>query len=348
MTGENSPVWFSHREDRYDTELKGDYHVFHWTDNAEIWDWDNCTVSALKLLNNKIRVVVRSLHTVHSEYRKADVKIRYMLGFDVNNIQEPKTEDYHEPPNDNMKNKVYGRPKPRWVVQLDDDYWIWQWTQAGTKIESSNLYQVYLMIKNVLNTPVSDTNNIFKVEIQDDSRYIPVIYQPAIDSWKNFVREVHCHQMNDDEFEVTIIFNNEQLREHALLNSIYEWFRSLVYGRTIDVETFRIILKEGVPEHFKFAGIYSGENDIQQDDIHGDKPDGSGNVPTYKIKYYFVNKRHTIVFINTANHAMGEHDTNHRLWKWEYVTWEKDSAVAYGEKSRNQIDRSFKPKLKFW
>ncbi len=348
MTTENLPVWFSHRENRYDAELKGDHHVFHWTDNSEIWDWDNCTVLALKLPNNKIRVVVRSTHTVHSKYRKSDVKLRYMLGFDVTNIHEPKTGEYHEPPKHNEKNKVYGQPRSRWVLQLDDHYWIWEWVRDGTKIEDSNIYQIYLMIKTVLSAPTSYGSNIFNVHIQDDPRYIPVIYQPAIDSWKNFVREVHCHKINDNEIEVTIMFNNEQLREHAILNSIYEWFRSLAYGRTIDVETFRIILKEGVPENFKFEGIYSGENDIQQDDIHGDKPDEDGNVPIHKIKYYFANNRHPIVFINTANHAMSVHDTNHRLWKWEYVTWEKDSAVAYGEKSRNQIDRSFRPKLRFW
>jgi hypothetical protein len=52
---------------------------------------------------------------------------------------------------------------------------------------------------------------------------IPVIYQPAIDSWKNFVREIHCHRVDSNEFEVTILFNNEHLREHAILNPIYEW-----------------------------------------------------------------------------------------------------------------------------
>lgn len=343
----NSPIWFSHKEYRYDAELKGNQRVFDWMDNSEIWDWDNCTVSALKLPNNKIRVVVRSAHLVHSKYRKGDVKVRYMLGFDVVNIHEPKREDYHEPPKDNVKNKVYGSPKPRWVLQLDDDYWIWGWVHEETKIEDASVYQIYLMIKNVVSAPAGKSN-IFNVEVQDDNRYIPVIYQPAIDSWKNFVREVHCHKINDDEFEITLLFNNEQLREHAILNPIYEWFRSLVYGRAIDVETFRIILKEGVPENFKFERIYSGENDIQQDDVHGDKPDTYGNVPTHKIKYYFVSKRHPIVFINTANHAIAEHDTNHRLWKWEYVPWEKDSTVVYGEKSRKQIDRSFKPKLKFW
>ena len=61
-----------------------------------------------------------------------------------------------------------------------------------------------------------------------------------------------------------------------------------------------------------------GQNDIQKDDIHEDKPDPNGNVPIHDIKYYFANTKHPIVFINTSNHAMAEFDTNKRLWKWEY------------------------------
>lgn len=345
---ENPHLWFSHREYRYDSELKGNQRVFHWSDNSEIWDWDNCTVSALNRPDDKIRIVIRSTNAIQSKYRKGYVELKYMFGFDVTNVHEPKTEDYHEPPKDNVKNKVYGPPRQRWVVQLGEDYWIWEWAEQGRGIESSTVYQIYEIIKKKLDTPDFSKSSIFNIATHDDGRIIPVIYQPAIDSWKNFVREVHCHKCGVNEFEVTILFNNEALREHAVLNQIYEWFRSLVYGRIIDVETFRIILEQEVAENFKFEGIYSGENDIQKDDVHGDKPDLNGNIPVHKIKYYFANTRHPIVFINTSNHAMAEHDMNHKLWKWEYIVWEKDSPIVYGEKSRQQIDRSFRPKLKFW
>ncbi len=339
---ENSPVWFSHREYRYDAELKGEQRVFHWTDGSEIWDWDNCTVSAVKREQNKVRVVIRSTHTVYSQYRKRDVKLRYMLGFDVEpaKIHPPVTEDYPEPPEHNVKNKVYGQPGPRWVIQLEDRYWIWEWAEQGKRIEDSNTYKIYTMIKDV-SAQAPSRSNIFNVPTNDDGRIIPVIYQPAIDSWKNFVREVHCHKINDKKIEVTILFNNEQLREHAILNQIYEWIRWLIYRRVVDIETFRIILGDEVSKDFKFPGIYSGENGIHKDDIHEDKPDIDGKVPTHKIKYYFVNMKHPIDFVNTSNHAMAEHDTNDRLWKWEYVPWEGDSPAVYGEKSRKQIDRSF-------
>jgi hypothetical protein len=66
----------------------------------------------------------------------------------------------------------------------------------------------------------------------------------------------------------------------------------------------------------RFDGIYSNEYGVDHDDVHEDKP-VNGKVPVHKIKYYFNNENHPIVFINTANHAM------YRLWKWEYVPWEK-------------------------
>ena len=182
------------------------------------------------------------------------------------------------------------------------------------------------------------------VSIDDDERIIPAIYQPAIDSWKNFLREVHCHQHGANELEVTLLFNNEELRKHALANRLYEWLRSVLWKRTIDVETFRIIMDKRVPENFRFEGIYSGESDIQEDDVHGAKPYLNENVPAHKIKYYFSNERHPIVFINTSNHAMSEHDTNHQLWKWEYTGWEKDTSIVTGKKSRKQIERSFRVK----
>jgi hypothetical protein len=157
---------------------------------------------------------------------------------------------------------------------------------------------------------------------------------------------VHCHALgNGHKIQVSILFNNEELREHKIVNRVYEWFRSWFYGRIIDVETFFIVLKEknnnNNPELLDFPSIYSAENSIEHDSIHVDRYG-------ITIKYYFGNLRHPIIFINTSNHAMGEHDTNHRLWKWEYIAWQKDGPIKFGEKSREEINNKFKPKLRFW
>jgi hypothetical protein len=156
------------------------------------------------------------------------------------------------------------------------------------------------------------------------------------------VREVHCHALDGGrEVEVTVLFNNEALRKHKIVNRLYEWFRSWFYGRTIDIETFRIVLKNNDPEILDFPFIYSGKNALTEDSIHIDKLGVT-------IKYYYGNVRHPIIFINTENHAMAEHDTNYRLWKWEYVAWQKDSPIEFGTKSREEIDKEFRPKLSFF
>ena len=43
---------------------------------------------------------------------------------------------------------------------------------------------------------------------------------------------------------------------------------------------------------------------------------------------------------------MSFHDTNHRIWKWEYIPWEEDSAIINGQKSRSQVDSFLWPKTK--
>jgi hypothetical protein len=297
-----------------------------------------------------MRVVIRSLKSVFSEYRKKEVKIRYMLGFDVegSKIQPPKEEEYKEP-SDNKPPKRYGQDRIRWVIKLDKDYSIWQWKEEGKTIESSKVYEIYKGITKSLDEPIiPDAKDIFNVVAYDDNKIgkkiVPVIYQAAIDSWKNFVREVHCHELdNGQKIQVSILFNNEELREHKIANRLYEWFRIWFYGRKIDVETFFIVLKDynNDPELFDFPFIYSAENSIEQDSIHVDRYG-------ITIRYYFGNLRHPIIFINTSNHAMSEHDTNHRLWKWEYIAWQKDGPIEFGERSREEIDNSFKPNLRFW
>jgi len=59
------------------------------------------------------------------------------------------------------------------------------------------------------------------------------------------------------------------------------------------------------------------------------------------ISHYFMDYQHPIVFVNTSNHAMAEHDANPRLWKWEYVPGIEDCPVTLGSMTRKQIDDYF-------
>ena len=118
-----------------------------------------------------------------------------------------------------------------------------------------------------------------------------------------------------------------------------------MYGRKQDIETFKIIVENG-SGYFVFKNIYSKKDDkefdLKFDNIHGDK----NNASKRKIKYFFMNSRHPIIFINTSNHAMAENDANHSLWKWEYIPWLENSAVILGNKTREEVEKQMEEEKK--
>jgi len=339
-------ICFSRNEDKYELTPGEKKHIM-WPEEPQRWDWENCSLSCIKLPGyNKVKIVIRSSEIKSSEYqRKKDVKIKYMLGFDIDvvNLQDP-IEDTFQVNLNNITQKK-GPPKKRWVLKLDEDHFIWQWNKDESTIKNSQIWKIYdhIIKTNSEHPSASNTFNV-KLDINDDAKIIPVVYQPAIDSWKNFLREVHCYKISDKEYQVTLLFEGEVLRRHWYLEPFYKLFRIFRYGRTLDIETINVLLDECIPKYYNFSAhqppIYSGKFGVEiDDDIHNP-------MPKIEIKYFFGNNRHPIIFVNTANHAMAEHDNNHRLWKWEYVPWEKDSAVVYGNKSRSQIEQDPSYKLK--
>jgi hypothetical protein len=342
-------VCFSHRENRYDVKQG----KFNWTDKIEIWDWDHCNVGLVRTFDNKLLVVVRSKTNKNSRYMgNKPVELRYMLGFEVNKVSGPRSEIYTAW--ENRKSHERAGPEERWVVQLNDDYWIWEWAKEEIDIDSSSISRFYQLIKEEISNPSIKSDNRFDVELESPAdKIIPVIYQPAVDSLDNFVREVHCapSEKADGSFEVevTIIFNNEVLRKHAyggIVNKLYELFRRLRHGRILDIESFKILVRKDVDDNkFIFENIYSDDFQLEHDSIHGDK------IPPpprrHRIKYYFIDHNHPVVFINTSNHAMAEHDTNHRIWKWEYVPGLDNAPVKCDNMTRKEIEKQFKPILHF-
>lgn len=117
---------------------------------------------------------------------KKEVKIKYIYGFDVNinTIEHPRVEPYREPIEN--KEKKYDQLRERWVIKLDKDYYIWQWSsnEKGKSLKKSEVFNIYeAIMKSIDETVLSTERNIFMVEdIPNDNRIIPVIYQPAIDS----------------------------------------------------------------------------------------------------------------------------------------------------------------------
>ena len=364
-------IWFSQRERIYSI-VKG---KIEWTDQKKIWNWDHCTVSLVKTpaymegsSAKKLRIVVRSNANQNQTSIKVNrpMNLRFMLGFDIEKVGEIKCEKPDPEMHSKGSSEIWTGPKERWIFQLDDDYWIWCWKEDGVELSSTNIYRIHQDICHHLSNPGTDSfDQIFRLEEKSTSdgivlshlrsadaregRIVPVIYQPAVDGLKNFVREVHCNQkeIDDDisEVEVTLIFNDEELRDNSILDDTYRRFRAIRYNRTSDVETFmiRINRKDRSKSCFIFKNIYSiidGKRcGLNEDSIHGD-PDLDNDIE-HEIAYYFVDYNHPIVFINTSNHAMAEHDANRELWKWEYVPGVMDSPVSLGSKSREKIDKEY-------
>ena len=362
-------IWFSQRERIYSI-VKG---KIEWTDQKKIWNWDRCTISLVRTPTylegssaKKLRIVVRSNSNQNQTSIKVNrpMNLRFMLGFDIEKVGEIKCEKPDPEMHSKRSSEIWTGPKERWIFQLDDDYWIWCWKEDGVELSSTNIYRIHQDICHHLSSPGTDSfDQIFRLEEKSTSdgivlshlrsadsrngRIVPVIYQPAVDGLKNFVREVHCNQkeIDDDisEVEVTLIFNDEELRDNSILDDTYRRLRAIRYNRTSDVETFKIRInrKDRSKSCFLFKNIYSiidGKRyGLNEDSIHGD--------PDYEIEheiaYYFVDYNHPIVFINTSNHAMAEHDANRELWKWEYVPGVMDSPVPLGSKSREKIDKEY-------
>jgi hypothetical protein len=340
---DSDKVWFTVKEKKWKV---GFFGKFSWTGKEELWDSDNCTINLARTLKDQFLVVVRSSQTKYSSFMGKEVSLRYMIGFELlGKPSEPKTEIYTA--RNNIPDRREG-PKERWVLQLDDKHWIWQWSQQGKDLANSTIYRLYQEIVNELVHPSLSPDNIFcNAEVDlEDNRVIPVIYQPSVDALKNFVREVHCSKgpSNPDgsyEIEVSILFNNERLRQHGILNSLYTVIRRLRYGRVMDLESFKILIdKEPESDRFTFAGIYSDKWDMNEDSIHGDKTPPPA--PQRPIKYYFENPKHPVVFVNTSNHAMAEIDNNDKIWKWEYVPWANDAPIKFGSRSRREIEEALR------
>lgn len=259
-----------------------------------------------------------------------------MIHFDTNTISNLKEDEYNEPIDDEIRER--GDPIPRWYFEVENGLYIWEWQNQRKSKENSEVATILKTLKNIQNQPYNGKENIFIVPSRSNTQVIPVIYQPALDSMKNFLRAVHCFRKEgDDTVEVNLLFNNEHLTRHHGLDRVYRGIREIRYNRVTDLETILISLEDEFAKEFEFPNIFSGDNNIGEDRVHLDAPIDGENIPR-QIMYYFSNKRHPVLFVNTANHAMSFDDKNPRHWKWEYVAWEDDSPLVLGFNNRNQIE----------
>lgn len=337
-------VWFSHMGTEYEVKKIGDKKIVEF-EKTKIFNWDNCSIQISRSPVKKFRMFVRGHQHKYSEYNKKIVRPTFLLIIDIDSITTPYEELYQIGSDRKDLKSLQRRSYPRYVFRLDG-YWIWEWKKKYTDIKQSNVYSLYKRITTLLDDTIDNKVELDSIIVEklphDEKGVIPVIYQPAIDKLENFVREIHCSKYEGDEciIEVSILFNNEQLRRHQVVNGFYEKFRLFFYGRKIDIETFRIYLPTETfgDNYFTFEGIYSGVFGIIEDNIHEDI---KSPPPRRNISSYFMDHHHPVVFINTSNHAMAEMDNNPKLWKWEYQPFEEKSPVIFGTKSREEINNQF-------
>lgn len=340
-------LWFTHSEHAWKAEMRNWKPDFKWTDNLQKWTWDKCSVSAQKIDEDIIRIIIRCNKIVKTRIKKdtnKESKVTFSYNFDVSEIPDIITErDYAIPSNTFQKesNKKESRRVLQFIKINESDQnknkcEIWEWTKDESEID-----KIKQMLDDVKHSQSSKIESTLKHPIIDDThKFYPIIYQPAIDTAKNFLRQVHIHEIEQNLYEITLVFNNEELRQNKILNGFYEDIRSVIYGRTKDIETFQIMLKDSKPEKFVFEGIYSKDNTILHDTTHGDKKHWWSfcKVPKRNIDLYYASTRFPKIFVNTSNHALAGHDNNRNLWKWEYITWGENLPIGVGNKSRKKIE----------
>jgi hypothetical protein len=362
-------LWFS----KLESNFYADYGQFRWSEEQRTWDWSNLTtVDLVSTKDDTKRLVLRRKEMIHTKDGRPDIaeqdgndaSLRYMIGIDIDDGPgDIKCDYYTARVYDHCENRwnLIG-PKRRESFQIGDNAWLWQWAdekcESSGAIKETRIRAIHEHIDKEFKSKNLVYTNKFSLDVDRNSESLPVIYQPAVDGMKNFIREIHCSTKEatneKKEVEVTIVFNNEELRKHKILNKIYEHVRLMKYGRLRDIEGFVMMadLSDGNVNGLRFNGIYSGKNNLEEDTIHGD---AKGNLPPHRVKYYANDYNHPIIFVNTSNHAMAENDTNPNLWKWEYIPWIEDRPFISGDKPRKAVEddyrnplRTFTSKLLKW
>ena len=307
---------FSYRQEIYDEKKESRRYYLAWRNEEKVWNYKDCKITVIGMSNDRARVIVRRKKSGYSTFMESDFEVNLMMGFIALNVRKEEV---------NHKNVLVFE-----IEQSNDrahrdlkDVRIW----SDYEHETEDLYNKILQKRNN-----ESTSKIIESDyLERNNSMVPVIYQPKIDAWENFLREIHVHEEDDKSFQITLVFQDEILRRHGILDGIYRYIRLLRYKRTVDIETFYFKNNQ-----FFFDDIYSGKSNLFEDTIHE-----KTEVPA---KYFFQDKNHPVIFVNTSNHALAPHDNNHDLWKWEYVPWSNKIPIKLGTKTRQEAEDTYQEK----
>jgi hypothetical protein len=312
---------FSYSQEIYDERREPLRRYLKWKNKEQTWTYPDCLVSVVGMESNRSRIVLRRKFSGYSKFMQSNFEVNLMMGFVATDVQKF-----------NDSQIIFE------VEQSSDRH---HRDLSNVRISSDDkevLDELYQRIQDSKNNPPKEIH-IFSIEILRSSIYVPVIYQPRIDAWNYFLREINVHQNSIGNYEITLVFEDEVLRKNAIFNFLYRLLRMAFYRRTKDIETFYIDPKK---EAFRFPGIYSDDDTLFDDSTHFDKEGDDGNIKYHKIKYYFQDQNHPIVFVNTSNHALAPHDNNHDLWKWEYIPWIDTIPIRLGNKTNEETEIAYR------
>ena len=121
--------------------------------------------------------------------------------------------------------EIWDNPKIRPITEVKI------WVERKNEIIPPDFNAFYKKI--ITEKPVT---KFFDSGIEENNEFLPVIYQPRIDAWKNFLRDIHIHPLKDrNEYEITLIFEDEKLRAHGPLDFIYRFIRIILHKRINDI-----------------------------------------------------------------------------------------------------------------
>ena len=304
---------FSYTQEIYDEIKEHGRRYLGWTNKEKTWHYENCTVTVIGL-KNLAHIVLRRERTGKSNFKNSRYVLNLMMGFTATGVQKNYRNSVHE------LTFTIQQTNDRNHRDLKD---VKIWSDDKNAIE-----KLYDTIQDKMQNP--DLGGIIAPDYQEkNTEIIPVIYQPRIDAWENFLREINVHKEDDGSYMVILAFQGEVLRKFFPIDPFYKLYRFFRFRRTVDIEHFSI---RG--DKFYFENIYSGINTIFDDSTHIQAEAA--------IRYYFSEKNHPVIFINTSNHAMAPHDNNHDFWKWEYVPWSKTVPIKLGKKTLEETEKSYR------
>lgn len=151
---------------------------------------------------------------------------------------------------------------------------------------------------------------------------LPIFIIPAVDTAHGNELQTICiepTQINDTTLcvEYTLIFKDED-HPSAILDMLYDFYRSIKYKRIADTETFSIQFQKNdsgtwQPVLVNFANVYSDHQTFFKSDVKH----YSIEVPASSFTYA---DNRIVIYVNTWNHMFAHFDSNPELHK---VTLEK-------------------------